>query len=116
MSWNRTPAAPSGNLSNSVTRVRSPPIAFAIQSSAGSRRPRTLPAGEPRAAVADARVLSLGDFRDEGVSVGDLGRPDDLGVREPVAPVGDVLPDRGMEQERLLRDDAKESTVGRLPE
>src|SRR5207244_13541678 len=41
---------------------------------------------------------------------------DDLDVREPVAPVGDVLPDRGMEQQRLLRDDAEESTVGRLPE
>src|SRR5206468_8528589 len=83
---------------------------------AGDRDPLTLPAGESHAAVADDRVVPVGELRDEGVGVGDLGGPDDLGVREPVAPVGDVLPDRGMEQQRLLRDDAEESTVGRLPE
>src|SRR5206468_4868007 len=49
---------------------------------AGDRDPLTLPAGESHAAVADDRVVPVGELRDEGVGVGDLGGPDDLRSEE----------------------------------
>ena len=83
---------------------------------ARDRDPLSLAAREPDTAVADHGVIAIGELRDELVGVGDLGGTDNLGVREPVAPIRDVVPDRRVEQERLLGDDAEEPPVGGLLE
>src|SRR5438876_710955 len=80
------------------------------------RHALSLATREAHPAVADHRVVRVGQRNDEVVGVGSLRGADDLGVRDPVPAVGDVLADRSVEEERLLRNDAEQSSVGRLPE
>ena len=56
-------------------------------------------------ALADDRVVAVGQALDEGVRVGRPGRRLDLRARGARTPVGDVLGDREREQEGLLEDD-----------
>ena len=58
------------------------------------------------AALADQRVVAVGQPQDEFVSPGRLGGGDDLVARGLRPAVGDVLGDRAEEQERLLQHDA----------
>ena len=52
----------------------------------------------------DRRVEALRLGHDEIVSLRTLRRLDDLGLRGPLAPVGDVLPDAGGEEQCILKD------------
>src|SRR2546422_36730 len=56
---------------------------------------------EAHPAVADHRVVRVGQRNDEVVGVGSLRGADDLGVRDPVPAVGDVLADRDRKSTRL---------------
>src|SRR3989442_1340198 len=62
------------------------------------------------------RVVSVGGRNEEVVRVPDLRGGDDGRLRDLGPAVRDVLPDRGVEQERLLRDDAEKPPIGRLLE
>src|SRR5207249_5435683 len=74
---------------------------------AGDGDTLALSARQANPPVADHRVVPVGERHDEVVGVPDLRGADDGRLRDLVPPVGDVLPDRGVEQERLLRDDAE---------
>jgi hypothetical protein len=66
--------------------------------------PLALATGEPHAALADQRVVPVGEVLDELVDLRAAGRPLDRLVGRLEAPVPDVLPDRPEEEERLLTD------------
>ena len=72
---------------------------------AGDRDPLALAARERQAALADQRVVAVGERLDELVGLRELGRPLDLLARGVGARVGDVVVDRGREQERIVGDD-----------
>ena len=72
----------------------------------GDRDALALAARQPRAAVADDRVVAVGQRADEVVGVGRPGRGDDLGLGRVEPAVQDVLADRAAEQRRLLGDQA----------
>ena len=76
-----------------------------LQDRPGDRHALALAAGQARAAVADDRVVAVGQRADEVVRVGRPGRGDHLGLGRVEAPVQDVLADRAAEQRRLLRDE-----------
>ena len=77
----------------------------------GDADPLPLAAGERLAALADQRIVAVGQAEDELVAPGGPGGGDDL-VAGGVGPaVGDVLGDRAVEQERLLQHDADVAAV-----
>ena len=61
-------------------------------------------------ALADLRVVAVGQFRDELVGVGAAGHPLDLPPRRVRGTVGDVLGDRSGEEGGVLEDDARLAT------
>src|SRR6185295_6196458 len=63
-----------------------------------------LPARQRRAPLADQRVVALGKLPDELVGVREPGGLLDFGARGVGLAVGDVLPDRLVEEDRLLLD------------
>src|SRR5581483_4691383 len=65
-----------------------------------------LAAGEAVAALADDRVVAVGEAADEVVDVGGAGSARDLVIAGIGLGVADVVADRGVEQVGLLRDDA----------
>ena len=65
----------------------------------------TLAARQRQAALADARVVALGQLGDEPVGLRPARGSLDLLARGVLARVGDVLGDRGAEQERVVVDD-----------
>src|SRR4051812_15597898 len=73
---------------------------------AGERDELALPGRELHAALADRRVVALGEARDELVRPNRVRRRRDVLGRRVGAPERDVLADRAAEQERLLRHDA----------
>src|SRR2546425_789030 len=83
---------------------------------AGDCHALALAAREAGPAVADHRVVPVGQRHDEVVRVRDLRGAEDVRLRDPVPAVRDVLADHGIEQERLLRDDAEQPPVSRLLE
>src|SRR3989454_4332882 len=83
---------------------------------AGDGDTLALAARQANPPVADHRVVPVGERHDEVVGVPDLRGADDGRLRDLVPAVRDVLPDRGVEQERLLRDDAEKPPIGRLLE
>ena len=70
-----------------------------------------LAAGEDLAALADQRIVAVGQPQDELVGAGGAGGGDDLRPRGVGPAVGDVLGDRAVEQERLLQHDADVAAV-----
>ena len=73
---------------------------------AGDRHALALAAGKRVAPLPDDRVVAIGHADDELVGVGRLGCGDDLFDRGVGFAVGDVVPDRDREQERLVEDEA----------
>jgi hypothetical protein len=71
---------------------------------AGDRQALALPAGQRPAALADHRVVPVRQQPDERVGVRLAGRRHDLGVGGVGPAVGDVLPHRAVEHQRLLQD------------
>src|SRR5881398_1458268 len=65
----------------------------------------TLTAGEGRASLADERVITLLQVANELVGVCRLGGGHNLLQARLGISVGDVLPDRRSEQDRILRND-----------
>ena len=82
------------------------------QDRAGDGQPLLLAAGEFDAALADERVVLVGQLDDELVGVGAAGGVFDLGVGGVVAAVGDVVAHRAVEQEHVLLDDGQQVAVG----
>ena len=76
------------------------------QQRAGDRDPLALAARQRVAALADDGVVALRQRVDELVGAGGASRRPDLLERRVGAPVGDVVADRGREQERLVEHDA----------
>ena len=72
------------------------------QQRAGDGDALALAARERQAALADARVVAVGQLGDEAGGLGALGRALDLLARGVGAPVGDVLVHGGAEQERVV--------------
>ena len=72
---------------------------------AGDGDALALAAGERHAALADHRVVAFRHPLDEFVRVGEPGRADDLIAGGFGFAVGDVLPDRRVEENRLLQDE-----------
>ena len=77
------------------------------QQRAGQRDALPLPAGQGQPALADDRVVAIGQLADELVGLGGRGGGEDLLVGGVVTAVGDVVPDRVGEQEAVLEDDAE---------
>ena len=77
-----------------------------IEQRAGDRHALALAARERVAALADDRVVAVGQPDDELVGVGRLRRSDDLFDRRVGLAVGDVVADRDREEERLVEDEA----------
>ena len=77
-----------------------------VEQRPGDGDPLTLPAGEPRAPLADVGVVSQGVPRDEVVAVGRLGRGDHAVGRGLAQAVGQVVVNGPAEQEGLLEDHA----------
>lgn len=65
-----------------------------------------LPHGQARASLSHDRVVLVGEVFDEPVRVRGFGRRNDPLHRNVQPPVGDVVPDRVVEEHRLLRDEA----------
>ena len=83
----------------------------------GDELPLTL--GQVCATLRELRVVSLREFADEPIGVGQLRGLDDLVVGRVEAAVADVLHDRLREQERLLEDDTElpsQRRLGRVPD
>src|SRR5882724_7177219 len=78
---------------------------------AGDRHALALAAREAGPAVAHRRVVPIGQRHNEVVGIRDPRGTDDVLLRHLVAPVRDVVADRRVEQERLLRDHAEQSPV-----
>ena len=76
-----------------------------LQKGACQRDPLPLAAGQLHSAVADFRVVTLGQSLDELVGVGGLGSRNDLLARRPGRGVGDVLRDARREEHCLLEHD-----------
>ena len=70
---------------------------------AGDRDPLALSAGEVGAALFDHCVVAFGELVDELVRAGETGDLDDLGPRHGGIGEGDVLVDRAVEQQVLLK-------------
>ena len=68
--------------------------------------PAAVPARERRAPLADQGVVALVELPDKLVRVREPGRLFDLGARGVGLAVGDVLPDGGMKQQRVLQNKA----------
>src|SRR3989441_3198604 len=83
---------------------------------AGDRDALALAAREANSPIADHRVVPIGQRHDEVVRVRDLRGVEDVCLRDLVPAVCDVLADRRVEQERLLRNDAEQPPVPRLLE
>ena len=64
--------------------------------------PLTLAAGKTAALLADDRVISVRERRDEVMRIGSRGRADDLFVGRVRPAVGDVLAHGRIEDQRLL--------------
>ena len=77
-----------------------------LQQRSRDRDALPLPSRQPLSALADPRVVALGQRSDELVRVGGARRRFDLlaAARRPT--VGDIAGDRLVEEHRLLRDDA----------
>ncbi len=69
-----------------------------LEDGPGDGHALALPARQPRAAVADDRVVALGQGRDEVVGIGIPGGRNELLVGRVQTPVADVLGDRAAEQ------------------
>src|SRR5205085_12152009 len=69
------------------------------QDRAGDADALALAAGQLEPALADERVVALGQSVDELVGVGAAGGVADVGLGGAAAAVGDVLADRAVEQE-----------------
>ena len=72
----------------------------------GDRQPLPLAAGEIGPAFAEHRFVALGQAGDELLQAGGAGRGDDVVQLRLGRAQGDVLPQRAVEDERLLRHDA----------
>src|SRR3989441_10790241 len=83
---------------------------------AGDRHALALAARKANPPIADHRVVSAGQRHDEVVRVRDLRGVENVRLRDLVPAVCDVLADRRVEQERLLRNDAEQPPVPRLLE
>ena len=70
-----------------------------------------LAAAELHAALADERVVAVGQCVDELVGVGDRGGAADVVGRRAAVAVGDVRGDGAVEQEHVLLDDADQAAV-----
>ena len=82
------------------------------QDGPGDGQPLPLAAAEPHAALADQRVVAVGQALDELGGVGGLARrARSASRRGPAVAVGDVLGDRAVEQEDVLLDDAEQPPV-----
>ncbi len=79
----------------------------------GDGNPLSLAAGQLHAALADARLVAVGEGGDEVVGVGRAGRLDHLGLGRARAAVGDVLQDGAAEQKDVLRHDRQPPAQGR---
>ena len=73
----------------------------------GDRHPLALAAREPAAALADDRVVTVREADHEVVDLGGPGRGLDVLVAGVGPAEADVLADRGVEQEALLKHDAE---------
>ena len=82
-----------------------------ISSARAMRDALALAAGKRLAALADQRVVAVGQPQDELVRVRGAGGGDDLGARRVRLAVGDVLGDGAEEQERLLQHEADVAAV-----
>src|SRR5689334_12950889 len=85
----------------------------------GDGHPLPLAAREGNAALPYYRVVAVGKFMNELVDVGHLRGLEDLGARRFGLSVGDIFPDRSLEQNAFLRDDADllaERTLLELPD
>jgi hypothetical protein len=77
-----------------------------LQQRAGDRQPLPLAARQALAALADPRLVAVGQRRDELVRVRGAGRRLDPLARGARRPVADVAGDGVVEQHRVLRDHA----------
>src|SRR3990167_9700112 len=73
---------------------------------AGDGDPLALAAGERHAPLTDHGVVAFRHLLDELVSQGDLGSAEDFSAARLRLAIGDVLPDRRMEEQSLLEHEA----------